>query len=241
MNKLINEKSNIQILLVEDESLTQELLLKLLKRKYNKVVVAQNGVDALKIYKNYFLNNENFDIIISDINMPMMDGTELLQNIRQMDEFIPFIFLTGQTDLNNILQLIELDINDYILKPLDIKRLFGSIDNIINKKFRQDYIKKLSNYVHLNNNLYWDRDNKIIYQNNKSIKLTKKEILLLDLLFDNVNTLIKTEDIIYLLWEDSLDDESSNSNLKNLISRIRIKINTLNIENLYGMGYQLRV
>ncbi|MCP4969002.1 MAG: response regulator transcription factor [Arcobacter sp.] len=241
MNKLINEKSNIQILLVEDESLTQELLLKLLKRKYNKVVVAQNGVDALKIYKNYFLNNENFDIIISDINMPMMDGTELLQNIRQMDEFIPFIFLTGQTDLNNILQLIELDINDYILKPLDIKRLFGSIDNIINKKFRQDYIKKLSNYVHLNNNLYWDRDNKTIYQNNKSIKLTKKEILLLDLLFDNVNTLIKTEDIIYLLWEDSLDDESSNSNLKNLISRIRIKINTLNIENLYGMGYQLRV
>ncbi len=241
MNKLINEKSNIQILLVEDESLTQELLLKLLKRKYNKVVLAQNGVDALKIYKNYFLNNENFDIIISDINMPMMDGTELLQNIRQMDEFIPFIFLTGQTDLNNILQLIELDINDYILKPLDIKRLFGSIDNIINKKFRQDYIKKLSNYVHLNNNLYWDRDNKTIYQNNKSIKLTKKEILLLDLLFDNVNTLIKTEDIIYLLWEDSLDDESSNSNLKNLISRIRIKINTLNIENLYGMGYQLRV
>ena len=241
MDNINNFRKNLRILLVEDDYLTQKKLVRILSKRYKDIVVAKNGDDALKIYRDFYVKNRFFDLVISDINMPIMDGIELLENIREVDESLPFIFVTAQMDVSNILKSIKLDIDDYILKPIDIEVLFDGIDRVIKKSFKKRFLKEEKKHIKLGDKLIWDSENKLIYKDGEFVKLTKKEILLIDLLCDNLNKIISTENIIFLLWEDSFDVESNIANLKNLISRLRIKLPSLYIENVYGMGYKIKV
>jgi DNA-binding response OmpR family regulator len=93
----------------------------------------------------------------------------------------------------------------------------------------------------LENNFEWDIQDKILYKDNITVKLTKKELQLVDILCKNINRVVNTDDIINSIWDDIKDIESAVANLKNLISRLRVKIPDLNIENMYGFGYKLRI
>lgn len=241
MENFKDYEKNIRILLVEDDYHTQVKLVKILNRVYNDIVVAKNGDEALTIFRAYHLQNKSFDLIISDINMPIMDGINLLENVRHIDELLPFIFVTAQVDLDTLLKVVKLDIDDYITKPIDVTNLLQSIDKTIKKSFKRKFFASEKEKVYLNNELYWDPVEKSIYIKEHQIKLTKKEIIFLDILCSRINQVVSTDDIIYTLWEDSIDIETNTANLKNLISRIRIKIPNLNIENVYGLGYKLRM
>ncbi|WP_321311750.1 response regulator transcription factor [Halarcobacter sp.] len=241
MENFKDYEKNIRILLVEDDYHTQIKLVKILNRVYDDIVVAKNGDEALTIFRAYHLQNKSFDLVISDINMPIMDGINLLENVRQIDELLPFIFVTAQLDVDTLLKVVKLDIDNYILKPIDVNTLLQSIDKTIKKSFKRRFFATDKEKLYLNKELYWDPVEKSIYKKEEQIKLTKKEIMFLDMLCSRINQVVSTDDIIYTLWEDSLEIDSSISNLKNLISRIRIKIPNLNIENVYGLGYKLRM
>lgn len=240
MENFKDYEKNIRILLVEDDYHTQIKLVKILNRVYDDIVVAKNGDEALTIFRAYHLQNKSFDLVISDINMPIMDGINLLENVRQIDELLPFIFVTAQLDVDTLLKVVKLDIDNYILKPIDVNTLLQSIDKTIKKVLKEGFATDKEK-LYLNKELYWDPVEKSIYKKEEQIKLTKKEIMFLDMLCSRINQVVSTDDIIYTLWEDSLEIDSSISNLKNLISRIRIKIPNLNIENVYGLGYKLRM
>lgn len=241
MENFEDYEKNIRILLVEDDYHTQVKLVKILNRVYDDIVVAKNGDEALTIFKAYYIQNKSIDLIISDINMPIMDGINLLEHIRQIDEFLPCIFVTAQIDVDTLLKAVKLDIDNYITKPIDISNLLESIDKTIKKSFKTKAYTLEKEKLYLNDELYWDPLEKTIYIKEKQIKLTKKEMMFLDMLCGRVNQVVSTDDIIYTLWEDSIDIDSNIANLKNLISRIRIKIPNLNIENVYGLGYKLRM
>ncbi|QKF82618.1 response regulator transcription factor [Halarcobacter ebronensis] len=241
MDNFKDYERNIKILLVEDDLHTQMKLVKILNRFYEDIVVAKNGDDALRLYRDYYLKRKPFDLVISDINMPIMNGISLLENIRQIDELLPFIFVTAQLELETLLKIVRLDIDDYILKPIDVNTLLKSIEKTIRKSFKRKFLSTAKEQIFLSSKLYWDPVEKSIYQDEKVVKLTKKEILFLDMLCTSINQVVNTDTILYELWEDSLDYDSSLSNLKNLISRIRVKIPDLKIENVYGLGYKLRM
>lgn len=242
MENINNYKKNISILLVEDDYATQVKLVSILSKMYKNIIVAKNGDDALAIFRNYYLSSKRFDLIISDINMPIMDGIELLENIRQIDLYLPFIFVTAQLNLENLLKVIRLDVDDYVLKPIEIDVLKESIDKTIKKKFQMNFFSSKKQLIKLNEDLSWDFVEKAIYYKDEAIKLTKNEIVLLDLLCNNIGNILNTEVIIYTLWgDDSLSVNSNIANLKNLISRLRIKIPSLGINNIYGLGYSIKV
>lgn len=234
-------EKNIRILLVEDDYHTQVKLVKILNRVYDDIIVAKNGDEALTIFRAYHLQNKSFDLVVSDINMPIMDGINLLENIRQIDELLPFIFVTAQLDLDTLLKVVKLDIDNYIMKPIDVNILLQSIDKTIKKSFKRKFFSEGNKKLYLTDDIYWDCLQKTIFKEETEIKLTKKEILFLDILCGRINQVVNTDEIIYQLWEDSIDMDANISNLKNLISRIRIKIPKLNIENVYGLGYKLRM
>ena len=240
MKNITSLKKDAKILLVEDEYYTQIKLAKILEKVCDNVYYARNGDDALALFRAAYLKKEPFDLIISDINMPNMNGIDLLENVRQIDELLPFIFVTGQLELDSLLKVVKLDIDDYILKPIEIVPLMESIDRTFRKKFKKDFLVSDKDCVTLNSELYWNFEERTLYNNDVSMKLTKKEILFLEVLCSNINKVVSTETIIYSLWDDSLNMESCLANLKNLVSRIRIKIPSLNIENIYGFGYRIR-
>lgn len=129
MDNLKDFIKTLNVLYVEDEISAREISTKILKIFFNSVDAKENGLEAYLAFKEKYLNNERYDLIISDINMPILDGMEMLEKIREMDTQIPVIFITARHESDILLRAIELQISDFIIKPLSI----DTITTIINK------------------------------------------------------------------------------------------------------------
>ena len=116
----------LSILVVEDNYEFRQLLTEALHLFNHEVKQAESAEVALAILKD-----ENFDMIFSDVNMGDMNGVEMAQKIREFDSEVPIIILTGNSDRSLITQSLENGVNDYILKPLQIKDLPIIIDRNI--------------------------------------------------------------------------------------------------------------
>ena len=120
--------TNINILVVEDSEFQSEIFAFYLKGMgFNKITQAGNGAEAFAL-----LEKDSYDLIISDWEMPEMDGLELLGRIRQNDilENIPFIILTVFDDKEKIIAAVKAGITDYIVKPVERNVLEKKIKNI---------------------------------------------------------------------------------------------------------------
>jgi len=125
---------NKKILFVEDSPTISRIIHDLLSKiGYKKIVHAENGIDALKKIKN-----NNFDLIITDWNMPGMDGIELVSNLRSSDEYksIPIIMASTNKTESDIKKAFDSGINDYIIKPFSNQKLAEKILNQINGENR---------------------------------------------------------------------------------------------------------
>lgn len=122
MNKEILK--DISVLYVEDENDVREFTSKLLGSLLKNVYTAKHGIDGLEIYKE---NQENIDLIISDINMPQMNGLEMCEEIRKINHEIPIVITSAHNDSNFLRKAIEVGVNTYAMKPIDLYQLIESI------------------------------------------------------------------------------------------------------------------
>lgn len=122
----IEKINDLKILICEDDQIARSLLMNILERKFENIIEAENGRVGFEKYKI-----ENPDLIISDINMPEMNGIELAQEIRKENKKIPILFLTAYSDTSYFMNSIELGINAYVLKPVVKENLFNALDKII--------------------------------------------------------------------------------------------------------------
>lgn len=134
MNTLI--KKNLTVLFAEDDKIIREEFSEILERMFKKVFISNNGNDAFEIYKE---NSNEIDIVISDVNMPVMDGLELLEEVRKKDLNLPFIFTTAQKEENYIKKAISLYISDYLIKPIKISELRDKLD-VIFMSYKKDFV-----------------------------------------------------------------------------------------------------
>ncbi|MEA3553035.1 MAG: response regulator [Campylobacterota bacterium] len=121
----------ITILFAEDDVEIRDNLKILLEKKFKKIILAEDGIEALNIYKESLNNNsETIDIIISDINMPNMTGIELLDSVRKLNKDIPFVITTGYANNDNLLKAIDFEVTSLSIKPINIKKLITKLENI---------------------------------------------------------------------------------------------------------------
>lgn len=134
IESLVNVKANMNdksqknsILLVEDNPQLRNYIQLILQEKYN-IITAENGKVALE---QLLVNN--YELIISDIMMPIMDGFELLEQLKSSDQFrhIPVVMLTARSNANDKLKALRIGVDDYILKPFNEEELMARIDNLI--------------------------------------------------------------------------------------------------------------
>lgn len=164
---------DLTVLFVEDEDLAREKLTKILEKVFNKVIIAANGKEGL----NAFLNNK-IDLIISDINMPIMNGLEMLEIIREKSYDTPIIYTTARSESENILKAVDLNVSHYIIKPIDSENLIDKIhqtceNQYIKEQLRQkeEELKKYLEAVDSVAVIYkTSRDGKITFANNKLVE-----------------------------------------------------------------------
>ena len=174
------------VLFVEDEELAREILANMLSKVFKKVLTAANGLEGLEKFEESKSSNE-IDLIISDINMPIMNGLDMLEKIREIDSTIPVIFVTARNETNNILRAIDLNVTNYIIKPVQMDIMLSKIKEACEKKYIRKQLdekkEELENYLeavdHVALIYRMDDDGKITFGNSSFLEeslYTKKEL-----------------------------------------------------------------
>jgi diguanylate cyclase (GGDEF)-like protein len=144
LKELANISKTLRLLYVEDNEITRLETLTMLENFFVDIVVAVDGQDGLEKFKN-----EKFDLIISDINMPKMNGLEMLEAIREIDNEIVFIIISAYNDNSHFATSIKLGTDGYLLKPLETQGFLTTLQKatfkIALKKENERYKKQLEN------------------------------------------------------------------------------------------------
>jgi YesN/AraC family two-component response regulator len=201
--KISKNLKKLNILFVEDDKLVNETLSFIFKKYVKNIFSAYNGEEGLKIFKN-----NHIDIVISDIQMPKMNGIEMAKEIRKINENIPIIFTTAFEESKYLKESIELGVDAYILKPIDkeqlLKKLNKIADNLVLKQEVENYIKLMKivfDYqtdalILLDENydvvIYNKAAGKILENNEKNLEFLKKEIdkILKENRFTKIETIV---------------------------------------------------
>jgi len=222
-------KKNINILYVDDNHFIREEAVEYLSLIYNNVMEASNGQEALEIY-----TQEKPDIIITDIEMPIMNGLQMVKAIRRQDKKIPIIIVTAFLDTAYLLEAIELHLIKYIVKPISNYKLDTALE------LAHEYLKNEEKkcILQLSENSYYDQFNKVLTINKKIIPLTHNEILLMGLLSHNPNNVVTYSEIKNTIWHY---EENYIDSLRSLVRSLRQKLETTTITNVSGMGYRIMI
>ena len=222
-------KEDISLLFIEDEKEIRKNYVLALKPFFKNVYEASNGEEGLSIYKD-----KKPEILIVDINMPKLNGLDLISQIREHDINTKIIVLTAYSNEEHLLKASELKLMTYLLKPVKRNILNEAIDRAIDEINTYDIFNK--NLLILTNNYVWDFNTKNLYQNYVEIELTKKEKDILQVIFQHPNIELTYDMIIESVWEDYKN--FSSQNLKTRIMNIRKKLPKNTIETIYGIGYK---
>ena len=219
-----------RILIVEDEPISLEMLSKTLKEDFN-VLTADNGKKGFELYKKF-----NPHIIISDLNMPIMNGIELIQKIRELDQNSKIIITTFKNDVQTLLQATELKLFKYLIKPIDFTALKNIIEESIEELNRFHTVEL--DIINISPTLIWKTSEFELFSNNQIVKLTPKEKKVLNLFLQKPNQVFTYNEIIYEVWEKN-NEIGDRKTLKTMITSLRKKIEDVEINNVYGYGYKI--
>ncbi len=127
----IEKLNGLQALLVEDNVMNQQVAKKLLSRNGVEVDIAEDGQQAVDM-----VQQDSYDLVLMDCQMPIMDGYEATLNIRQMQGLknLPIIALTANVMTEDVKRIVEVGMDDYISKPVDVRKMFITIAKCISEK-----------------------------------------------------------------------------------------------------------
>jgi len=143
----------LNILYVEDDLYIREKVKSVFDQIFNIVEVAANGQEGFDKFVQCKDDDNQIDVIISDINMPKLSGLEMIKKIRSVDKDVPFILTTAYSSSNFLLEAIEYGVSHYAIKPVDLKELIGQIEEICSAKYKIKFIENKNNelleYMHI--------------------------------------------------------------------------------------------
>lgn len=215
------------LLLIEDDSRIREKFSRLLGIYVNKIYEASDGEKALEVYKKH-----KPSFIITDIEMPNMDGLEFIEIIRKENEYIPIIITSGYSNKEYLLSSIKLQLIDYLIKPINYNDLLIGLEKVA-KSLKKN---RLSNSIEIINGIIYNPIDKTISVSNTINRLTINENELLELLIVNRGKLVTkhmVEEKIYIF------KEMSDSALKNVIYKLRKKLVKDIIISVDRLGYKI--
>lgn len=219
----------INILLAEDDKDLNLLTSTYLKKAGFNVVAVYNGLDALnKFYE------EKFDLVLSDIMMPLCDGFELAKDIRSYDKVIPIIFLSARDDKPTKQMGYRIGVDDYITKPFDLDELVLKI-NAICRRLNINQIQEI-----VVGNLRMNNEERIAVVDDEELNLSVREFNILYHLLQNPKKTFTRGKLMEDFWD--YDSSATSRTVDVYMAKLRDKTKNCNgfsIETVHGLGYKV--
>ena len=235
---LYEETKDLNLLFVEDYDELRENSLEILDNYFAYCEGAVDGKQGLKQYKNYHdTHAKYFDLVITDIKMPEMDGISLTKEIYKIHEDQAIIVLSAHQESEYLLTLINLGIDQFITKPIDHDDMLSILYKVCKKINNKNTQSSIGERIVFSDNVYLDRDNMTLYSKGELLKFTKNELLFMKIISDNLDKISSNKEIInYFEYEGVV---ISNDNIRSLVAKLRKKMPLDCIESVYGVGYKL--
>ena len=219
----------MKILVVEDEKMISDAVCKILEDAGFYTDAVYDGEDAL-----YYIKEAKYDLIILDIMLPLIDGTEILKRTRTRGNSTPILMLTAKNTIPDKVLGLNSGADDYMTKPFDADELLARV-SALTRRTGNVIIGKLDF-----GDLSLDLNTAILSCGERSIQLTKKEYSVLKMLLANSGMTLTKENLIVNIWGE--DSDTTENNVEAYISFIRKKIRYLGsnvrIKNIQGIGYR---
>ncbi|MGE4296376.1 MAG: response regulator transcription factor [Campylobacterales bacterium] len=216
----------LRVLYAEDDPVMRKQLSKRLNQLCAEVWEAGNGLEAMQIFAD-----KKPDIILADLNMPAMNGLELIRAIRKEGHDTPVIMITAHVSEEYLLDALRLSLVDYLVKPFT----YDSLTQALIKCLRQ-LEKGGSLKVSLGEGVYYSRRSGTLEKRSEVIELPRKERLLLELLLSQRHRMVSKTEIEQTVWTEEGMSESA---LKSVLVKLRRKIGKTSIINTPHIGYRL--
>lgn len=216
-----------KLLLLEDDIALNETVVDYFESLDYGVIPVYDGNSALDaIYEN------SFDLFLLDVNVPDMNGFEILKSVREQGITTPAIFITSLNSMTDVENGYDSGCDDYIRKPFALKELKLRVETILKREFFHNSNSK----VQIDTNIYYDTHSDLLTIDNSEIQLNNKDAKLLKLFLQNKNSLITHETIYSTLWE--YDEEISESALRTYIKNLRKYLGKEKIVSIKKLGYR---
>lgn len=215
-------------LYVEDDNEVRRQTAKILRLFFHQVADCGDGREGIDKFKA-----GKIDIVFTDINMPGINGLEMLERIKQIDPSVKTVIFSAYDESKFFTKAISIGVDGYILKPFTTEDLLSVLE-----KITQSIEIKPAKLIYLSGDFVWDKQSSSLSRAGEIIKLTKNETSLLQLLLSSSGRIASGLEIENELFEDC--DEYDDKRVRNIISRFHRKIGYKLIENIYSQGYRIK-
>ncbi len=224
-----------KVFYVEDELFLARIVKESLESRGFEVIMENDGAKAIDLFKK-----SQPDICVLDIMIPNKDGFDIADEIRELNEDIPIIFLTAKTQTEDVVKGFALGGNDYVRKPFSMEELIARMQNLL--RLRSDEPKKtLAESVRLGK-YNFQINRQVLSNGDEDRKLSFRESELLKLLYESRDKVIDRKNILNLLWGN--DSFFNSRNLDVYITKLRSYLKddpSLEIITIKGIGYRFVV
>lgn len=214
----------MKLLIIEDEERMNQLLVKVLRKIGYTTDSAIDGEEAVNLY---FENN--YDLVVLDLNLPKLDGMEVLKVIREDNTHLPVLILSARSELHDKIQGLDEGANDYLTKPFHFDELTARIRALLRRN------TKVSGKKIQIGDVVLDTANKTFMIEGEPVALSKKEYGIMSYLMLRKGETISAQKLIESVWES--DSEEREKSFYVRMSTLRQKLPKDFIKNVRGQGY----
>ena len=222
------KKPKYTLLYIEDEPSIQMVTSMFLEPYFSEIFEASNGIEAMEIYTKREPN-----VIITDIEMPKMNGLEFCKKIRTIDKETPIIITTAYTSIEYLLEAVSLNLIKYLGKPLKEKELIEALESCFEQLDTSN-----PSVVQLTDELYYDTFNHTLSSKDKILSIPASQRLFLEILIKNKNRVVTYTELEYEIWYDKVMTADS---LRTLVRKLRKVVGKEVIENISKTGYKINL
>ena len=216
----------MKILLLEDDLILNEIIEEHLISQKHEITTVFTGLEAQDL-----LYSQRFDLLLLDVNVPILNGFELLKDLRQKEIYTPAIFLTSLNQIDDIEKGFKSGCDDYLKKPFELKELDLRINNI-----KRLFNIENEDLIKISKDTYLDKKNLLIKKENEQIHLAKKECEVLEYLINNSSKTVSIEELSLNVW--AYEEAPISSTIRTYIKNLRRVLGEEFIINLRGVGYR---
>jgi len=218
--------------LCEDEEDAREVLGFYLNTIFDEVVIAKDGKEGLTAYKKALKGGQSFDLVLTDIKMPNMDGMSMLEAIHALNDKQHFIIVSAHRDEEKLHRSIELKVLGYFLKPLNVDNVMEML-----RKAKNEVLAEREKHLQINDKFLYNLEEKLLYRDGRIVKLSRQETQVLDLLMRLRGRIVAMERFKQEIWGT---EDKADSTFRAIMKRLKDKLGDDDfIRSHKGQGYMV--